>query len=131
MSIVSFIKKIAVQSAIYWSNPVNDGFGGYTFDEPVVIKCRWDDMQRIYTGQDGQQVQQKAKLLIPTDENMMIKGWLMLGTLDDLQVSDTGVYQQPSNEIGAYQIIGVDRTPLIKSRTVFVTTVYLGFGNMY
>lgn len=131
MSITGFIKKVCVQNCIYWSNPVNDGYGGYTFDTPYVIKCRWDDMQRIYTGQDGQQVQQKAKVLVNSTDSLVVKGWLMLGTLDDLTIDDSGAYQQPSNAIGAYQIIGVDKIPLIRSTTIFVTTVYLGFGNLY
>ena len=131
MSITGFIKKVAVQSAVYWGTPVNNGYGGYTFATPRVIKCRWDDMQRIYTGQDGQQVQQKAKVLVNSTDELIVKGWLMLGTLDDLELIDSGTYQQPSNAIGAYQIIGVDKVPLIRSTDVFVTTVYLGFGNLY
>lgn len=131
MSIVNFIKKVAVQDCVYWSTPVNDGYGGYTFAVPTVIKCRWEDKQRIYTGQDGQQVQQKAEVLVNTTDELIVKGWLMLGTLDDLDLVDSSTYENPSNGIGAYQIIGVDRIPLIKSTTVFVTKVFLGFGNLY
>jgi len=129
MSITSFINKIAVQDAVYWGNPVNDGFGGYTFDTPVVIKCRWEDMERVYTGQEGQQIQQKAKVIVT--QEIDIRGWLMLGTLNDLAMIDSGTYVNPSNEIKAYQIVGVDKVPMIKSNTIFVHIVYLGFGNMY
>ena len=51
MSITSFIKRIAVQDCVYWGNPVNDGFGGTTFDYPVEIKCRWTEKTRILSNE--------------------------------------------------------------------------------
>ena len=41
---------------LYWGNPVDDGFGNYTFDDPVELKARWIEKTQLkldgVTGQD-------------------------------------------------------------------------------
>ena len=39
--------------AILWQNPTPDGFGNYTYDDPVKIKVRWEDSQEWFRGEDG------------------------------------------------------------------------------
>ena len=126
MSITSFIKKVCVQTAVYWGNPQNDGYGGTTFDYPVEIKCRWEDKERIQYSNMGKELHQKGEALITQDVD--IQGWLYLGTLDDF---DSSVDEtDPLHVDGAYQIIAIDKIPLIKSTTEFVRKVMFGFGNV-
>ena len=125
MGIDKFIKKVCVQDAVYWGNPVSNGTGGMTFDAPVDIKCRWTDKQRIILSANGVQVLVKGEVMITAD--LDLQGWLKLGRLSDFDstVDETN----PMKVAGAYEIIAVDKIPMIKSTTVFVRTVFFGFGS--
>jgi len=148
MSILNFIKKICVQPAVYWGNPVDDGFGNKMFDQPIEIKVRWDDVQRIITALNGKEIVSKATILSPLD--LDIEGYIYLGTLDSLieydesgdsddssdDSSDSdesgyiGTIKHPKEIDGAYEIIAPSKTPLIKSNTKFVKEYILGFRNV-
>ena len=43
-------KRFCVETAVYWGNPQNDGYGGFTFDTPVEIKCRWEEKSEVDIG---------------------------------------------------------------------------------
>lgn len=121
MSINKFIKKIAVQTAVYWGNPVNDGFGGYTYSIIKDIQCRWDGVTEIVTNSKGKEIVSQAKLMVVEDLDK--EGYLYLGSLVDFA---SGVdYSNPKNIDGAYPIQKIEKVPMIKSITDFVRTVYL------
>lgn len=126
MSIESFIKRVCVQPAVYWGNPVVDGYGGTTFDDPREIKCRWDWMDRIRETNNGKQFHQKGQALVT--EDLSLEGWLYLGSLNDLDL-DSNDYINPMSVQGAFQIIGFNKTSLVRSTTKFVREVMFGFGN--
>ena len=132
MSILSFIRKVCVQTAVYWGNPVPDGFGGFTFDEPVEIKCRWEDKIRTFTNLNGIETASKAMILSPVD--LCHQGWVFLGTLEDvytlLDVDSSNITINPKDVQGAYEIVAIDKTPLFRSTTKFVKEYYLGFKNL-
>ena len=121
MSIESFIRKVSVQTALYWGNPVNNGSGGYTFDTVEEIKCRWDDKTEIMSDDKGKEFVSRASILSP--EELEPGGYLCLASLDDF---DSGQdFTNPKNIAGAYMIRKKEKTPMIKSTTVFVRTVYI------
>jgi hypothetical protein len=122
MSIPSFLKKVCVQTAVYWGTPVPDGYGGMTYAEPVEIKVRWEDVSRTVSDRDGKEIYSKATVLL--QQNVDIEGYLYLGTLDSLLSTN------PMEVDTAFQIVGVSRIPMVKSTTVFVHTAYLGFKNV-
>jgi len=130
MSIQGFIKRVCKQTAVYWGNPQNDGFGGMTFNYPIEIACRWTDKERIFTSNDGIEIHQKAEVLVTQD--LKVQGWLYLGALDDVLDfgESSGDPISPKEVNGAYQIIGFDKVPEIFSTTKFVHTAYLGFGTV-
>jgi hypothetical protein len=197
MSIESFIKKVCKQTAVYWGNPQDDGYGGQIFDYPQEIKVRWEDKSRIIFSSDGKELESKASIMSPID--LDIEGYLFLGTLLDLynmedhpddsesypesdyyessymesDDSDSSYYYDDSSyessylesddssylesdcyessfvndsdddsSIGpdewithpkhiptAFEIIGVDKTPLFASSTKFVREYHIGFKN--
>lgn len=120
MSIDKFIQKICVQTAVYWGNPQNDGYGNFVFDEPVEISCRWEDKAQIVVSSDGAETSSDAEVLVTQD--LDVDGYLYLGSLVDL---DSDELDSPMTVETARRIISYDKIPMIKSTTVFVRKVYL------
>lgn len=120
MGITEFIADVTVQTAVYWANPVSDGYGGTNFTAPVEINCRWDGKTKLITDNQGKQIVSKAQVLLNQDVDE--GGYLFLGTLDDL---DSAQEVNPIGSFGAYEIKQLIKTPLFKSTTEFVRTVFL------
>lgn len=120
MAIANTIKKFTVQDAIYWGNPTPDGYGGFTYDDPVQIKVRWDQKQEIVTNDKGTEVISDAQVLVNFD--MKPGEYLMLGTIEDLGVSG---YEDPEEVSGAERIVGLEKIPMPRSNTDFARTVKL------
>ena len=121
--IENMMARLCVQTAVYWASPVNDGFNGKSYDDPVEIKCRWEDrIALIQLGADklGTQVTSKARVHLLQDVEE--EGYLYLGTLDDL---DSDEAESPETIGTAYRILRFDKTPQIRSTTDYVRKVYL------
>ena len=132
MSIISFITKISAQTALYWGTPVNDGYGGTTYADPVEIKCRWDDTIKMINNKQGEELISNAEII--TNEELEEGGLLYLGTLDDLELmedsntilSSTQFYVLPNQIEGdVYKIATKSKVPLLRSNTQFVLQYYL------
>ena len=119
MGIEKFIRRIAVQTAVYWGNPVDDGFGGLIFDDPVEIKCRWDATAELITAADGEQYVTRAKIIVIQD--MDVNGYLFLGFLIDLDSDNSN----PKEIDGTCRIRRFDKVSMIRSTTQFVRTVFI------
>jgi hypothetical protein len=125
MGIESFIKKICVQTAVYWGNPIPDGYGGMLFDDPVEIKVRWDIKNKVVISKDGKEVTSVATILTP--EDLQVEGRLYLGFMVNLLDSDdsSGGISDPSKIDNTFEIIAFEKVSMIKSLTQFVRTVYV------
>lgn len=78
------ISKNLRQTATLWTTSPN-GFGGYTFDDPIAIKCRWEDRNELYYGRvSGKEEVSRAVVFVDRDLN--VGDWLALG--DHLQEVD-------------------------------------------
>ena len=118
--LIRFVNKVCVQTAIYWGNPTNDGFGGYTYDPPVEISCRWEEKTQMVWANNGKEVVSKNELLLIQDVDLDC--YLFLGTLDSL---DPDKEDNPKNIEGAYKLLSFTKTPLFMSTTEFVRTAFL------
>ena len=127
MSILTYIKTICKQTAVYWGDPVNDGYGGFTFADPVEIKVRWDEKVRTIFDPFGMYKLSKASVLVQQD--LDYNSYLYLGTLAELNARTDITLSNPKTIAEALPIMAYDKIPLIKSTTKFVRTVYLGFRN--
>lgn len=121
MSITSFIKKVCVQSAVYWEYNGTDEFGSATFKTPVDILVRWDEKTQILSDNQGKEYVSDAEVLSPQD--LLEQSYIMLGQLADLP-SDPN----PKETDGAFEIKAMDRHPLFKSKTLDVFIAYLSNG---
>lgn len=116
-SIIRFIDKVCVQTAVYWPTPVADGYGQMNYGVAEEVKVRWDGVSDVKVLKDGQEVIPTAKILI--NQALELFGYLYLGTLDDLDSDPEPITS------GASQIIQIKKTPLFKSTTEFVYQVFV------
>lgn len=125
--IEKIVAKFCVETAVYWGNPVNDGYGGFTYDDPVEIDCRWEnkmemDIGWLSTGFPGNIRLSKASVLVT--EDLDLNGVLWRGTLDTLN----DIYDDISNPkiiSEAYAIHRIDKIPMVFKTDEFVRTVWL------
>ncbi len=109
-----FIERLTVQTAVYWGNPVADGYGGYAFDDPVEIFCRWDINRIVVKAPDGSEITSEAQVIVRQD--VEVHGRLFLGTLDDLDSSEE---TDPNNISTIHEINCFVKISMPKSLTDF------------
>jgi hypothetical protein len=112
-----FLKRMLNQKAVYWGTPAGDGYGGFTFADPVELDCRWEDKTELFVSPAGEETPSQAVVYLPQDVD--VGGYLFLGALDDIN-SD----QDPQGQDGAYRIKQVYKTPDIKGKD-FLRKVWL------
>ncbi len=123
MGIESFISRLCTQTAVYWGSPVEDGYGGKTFADPVEISCRWEDTIELVSrvgSRLGEEVVSQARVYITQDVDE--QGYLYLGTLDDL---DSDEEADPTTIEKAYSIVRFDKVPAMRSTNEFLRKAYL------
>ncbi len=124
MSIEKFIRKVCVQTAVYWPAPTADGYGGMSYGEAVELKppngVRWDDVAEVLSDGKGKQIVSKAKVL--TSADVQEQGMLYLGGLADLTEDEKA---DPRLVERAFEIKRFDRVPMVMSDEIFIRTAYL------
>jgi hypothetical protein len=96
------------QDAVYWGSPTPDGYGGATFASPVEIKVRWEDSNIQFMSPDGNV--ELSKAVIFTGQDVVIGGWIYLGTLDIVGSANQG---SPHLVDGASEIRAFNKIPNI------------------
>ena len=117
--------RFCVQTCVYWGSPVNDGYGGFTFADPVELLCRWEDKTEVdigwfSSGNPGNALATKASVLVIQD--LDLQGYMYLGTLADLTASNK---TNPLTKAGAYVIHRFDKIPMVRKTDEFVRTAWL------
>ena len=102
------------QTAVYWGNPQNDGEGGYTYDDPVEIDCRWVEISEIKKDANGEEFMSKAEVQVKQD--LVKNGILFLGDLDDL---DSSQEEDPASVQDAFPIKIFEKVPTLKQTRYF------------
>lgn len=121
MSMDGLIARLCKQTAVYWGTPVEDGYGGCTFADPVEIACRWEDKKEVYMSGSGEQLVSLAVVYVTQDVDE--KGWLYLGLLTDFDSSlDTS---KPKALSGTFEIKRFDKSPSLLVSTDCIRKVYL------
>jgi len=111
---------LAVQTAVYWGGPEDDGYGGMTYDDPVEIAVAWYDTAEVVTNANGDEVVSRTKVILTQDVD--VRGLLYLGTLDDLDSTEEG---DPITVQTAYLIIRFDKIPGALQTDDFYRMAYL------
>lgn len=108
-----YLMKNLLQTATYWGNPVANGFGGYTFDSPVAIDCRWILKQELFIDAKGKEKVSAAIVLLGQDIDL--DGYLYLGTTTE---------SNPKDISGSYAIKSFAKIPSMKA-DAFLRKVWL------
>lgn len=130
MGIGNSIARLCKQTAVYWGDPVNDGEGGFLYDPPVEILCRWEERNEIFVLPNGDDAVSKSVVFVL--QRVDLNGFLFLGTLDQLYDSaeSSGVVLDPKTIDGAFAIRRFDNTPALNPSDGFSYKVYLTSKNM-
>ena len=119
MGIENNIARMCKQKAVYWSPLVSNGSGGMTFSDPIEIDCRWERKIELIENNQGKEVISRASIYTTT--SLVEQGYLLLGTLDDL---DSDGVDRPREVLNTYEIKKVDASPSMKG-DVYLYKAYL------
>lgn len=89
------------QICTYWGAPVQDGYGGWTFSDPVLLKCRWEASTEKFMNQQGQE--QVSRAIVWTYDELDVGGYLIEG--------DATATEDPTALDDALVIARVDEIP--------------------
>lgn len=118
MSILSFIKKVCTQKAIYWEYEGVDVYNNPILTEAREVLVRWDEKTEIKMSNSGKEFVSRAQILTP--ENLKEQSYIMLGALEDVPIEPNH-----SDYEEAFSIRLMERTPLLQSDTQDVFMAYL------
>jgi hypothetical protein len=111
--------KFLRQTCCYFGNPQPDGYGSYSFDQPIEIPCRWTDSTQVVSDGKGNDIVCKSVVMVAQDIEEL--AMLFLGTLDDL---DSAQEDDPASIEHCYQVRRFDKIPTIKGQS-FLRVAYI------
>lgn len=98
----------------YWATTgVRDTYGKPTYDAPVQIMGRWEDMQQLILSKHGKEYVSKSRVLVI--ETLTKDGYLYLGTSEAVD---------PTTVANAWEIQALGRLNDLRSMSS-LTTAYL------
>lgn len=97
------------QDAIYWSDPVPNGLGGWIFANPRTIKVRWEEHVEQVLDAEGNDFTSTAQVY--TLEKLKLGGYLKLVTVTDIDPPGP----DPTSVSGARAIVKIDSIPDLRA----------------
>lgn len=55
------------QRAVYWAPAGNGDTGEQLYDDPIEIKCRWEDVHKLFFNEAGEQTVSNARVYLWTE----------------------------------------------------------------
>lgn len=84
------------QALTYWPKTGTNEFGKPVFDSPVLLPCRWEDINERVIDKHGAEIVAKARIF--TAEPMNPEGWVIQGDssliMDPLTLADAEEIRQ-------------------------------------
>lgn len=114
---MSLITRMLKQTAVYWALAGTDDNGQPTYENPVEISCRWEDVTMEFLDAFGETQMSQARVYVSQD--VTIGGVLLLGELSSSVDQD-----DPKANAGAWEIRRFAKEPNFKA-TEFLRTVML------
>jgi len=104
---MSLIKSMRRQTAIWWKKAAPDQYGTDSFEAPVEVACRWEEVGQEYLSAQGEK--QLSRAIVYVDRKMSMGDRLALGSLD----SDTSA--DPIEYEGSYLVERFDVLPNLRN----------------
>lgn len=111
------IKECQKDRLTYWAYSGADEYGQPTYANPVTMTCRWDEAQKQVFAEDGSPVFSKIELI--TERKLLLKSLVRKGQLTVHQHQ-----QAPRTLDGVHEILMVEETPMLKTRSVTLFEAY-------
>ena len=112
MGIDTFIASKCTQPIVYWGGPVNNGEGGFTYDDPVEILGRWEELNEVIMANDGKEIISQARVFLTQDVDE--EGRLWLGELTELDSAP----DPNDSAVAALYVVATSRLPKLGSATM-------------
>lgn len=90
---------LLTQSITYWTTNVADGFGGYSYNAPTTLLCRYQDFVDNFQDFEGEEFISSA--IVYTSTELEQNAWVYLGT---------SIETNPQNQSGAYRIRNLQKS---------------------
>ncbi len=119
MGITDFINRACKQTIVYWANPVRDAYSNFTYDSPVEILGRWEEVNEVILGTDGKELISQARVYLK--QVVSIEGAMYLGELTDLSSEPLPT----DSATNALYVIGFSKLPVLGSSTDYMYRAYL------
>ena len=88
------------QTATVWTQGSPDGYGGFTYDTPRKVRCRWEEVSKEFTDRAGEVQVSRAVVYLP--EDVSIGDYIYLG---ESSAAD------PTTVDGAYEVRQFQKVP--------------------
>ena len=106
MSIANYLKRICVNTAVYWGAPTNETDGSLSYASPIEIKCLWKEAIKMIKDNEGKEIVSNATVYVLQDLDN--NGMLFYGELVDLSLEEKN---DPKQRTEAYEIKLFTKTP--------------------
>lgn len=93
------------QIAVYWERLDPDGYGGWIWEDPIEVACRWVEKNEEMFDEAGNKFISKAEILV--NQDMKPGDMLYLGDLDGI----TSASGSPANTKSAYVVRKFSKIP--------------------
>jgi len=119
-SIEQMLNRKYKQKCVYWGNPINDGQGGFTWDDPIELSCRWEEMRQLSLDNTG--VTENSRAVVYLSQDVDEEGMLYLGLLNEL----TNAQKENPREVdAAFFIKRFRKIPALGSTLAYLRIAYL------
>ena len=105
------------QRCVYWAPAGTDDSGNPKYEDPVELKCRWEDNVQEYMDPAGNRMVSNAQVFVPV--KVETRGVLWRGRYDDVED-----YTDPFANPDAYEIRRYTEQPNIRA-TKFLRSAWL------
>lgn len=120
MALPSFIRRHLNQTIVYWGNPVPDGYGGYTFDDPIELECRVEEVTEVIRSTMDEEIISRATVYM--DRRLDRGGYVWVGTLDDSEIESA---MDPRELVDVMVVLANERVPRLTVSDQFMYKSYL------
>jgi len=85
------------QTATYWAFSSANEYGDASFDAPVTVSCRWENIEEVIIDYNGDEVTSQGKIYLGQDVD--VRGFMYLGT----SAADSPYSVRDAREIVAFR----------------------------